>query len=380
MSQFRLKLRAEDTRRVLLHEFALEATIENTSSQVAQISLAQARIPSLVLEVRDDHDQRVHLPPPPVPDKKFLILDEIEAGQSATVRYSGLHGMRLDAGTYRVRYAASSPALGGSEEDPIFSNWIEFSVREDSAAGPPSAPPESVGSVQKVPIGDYRVIIIDCIRRFFHWLLCIIRWLFGHRCNRILTMEVEEQLTETISNAPAGLEEWNGTYPWTARFHVSVDEARCRLSVTVRVRINGALTGEQRKAWEKNIEDAWSNRFKACCYCCCCRKGYHILTDIQFVNGGEHQIVTVGDSTLNMGEWGRNDTTRVRHEFGHMLGALDEYFTVNGVDFGMYDQADGNIMNNSQNYPVAHHYDLIQSAIQDLLGTSCRTISVNHHC
>ena len=36
-----------------------------------------------------------------------------------------------------------------------------------------------------------------------------------------------------------------------------------------------------------------------------------------------------------------------------MLGALDEYFTVNGVDWGPGRQATGAIMNNPANPPVA---------------------------
>jgi hypothetical protein len=63
-----------------------------------------------------------------------------------------------------------------------------------------------------------------------------------------------------------------------------------------------------------------------------------------------------------------------------MLGALDEYFTVNGVDYGAGRQPGGNIMNNPANAPVAHHYDLIRAAAADLLGTTCSTIPVAQAC
>jgi len=104
------------------------------------------------------------------------------------------------------------------------------------------------------------------------------------------------------------------------------------------------------------------------------------VADIQFVTSGEHQVVNVGASTTNMGNWGATDTTDVRHEFGHMLGALDEYFTVNGVNYGPGGQATGNIMNNPANAAAAHHYELIRAAASDLLGTSCSTNSVNVRC
>ena len=62
-------------------------------------------------------------------------------------------------------------------------------------------------------------------------------------------------------------------------------------------------------------------------------------------------------ATTNMGNWGATDTVDVTHEFGHMLGALEEYFTVNGIAWGAARQASGAIMNNPANPPVARHYD-----------------------
>jgi len=63
-----------------------------------------------------------------------------------------------------------------------------------------------------------------------------------------------------------------------------------------------------------------------------------------------------------------------------MLDALDEYFTVNGVNYGPGRQATGNIMNNPANAAAVHHYELIRAAASDLLGTSCSTNSVNVRC
>ncbi|MGZ8449763.1 MAG: hypothetical protein ACXWWV_09250, partial [Candidatus Deferrimicrobiaceae bacterium] len=86
MLQFRATLRAPATREVLPRDFTLETTFTNTSSQPAQMSLAQASHPSLVLEVRDSRDQRVLLPPPSAPDEKELGPgEEITAGQSVTL-------------------------------------------------------------------------------------------------------------------------------------------------------------------------------------------------------------------------------------------------------------------------------------------------------
>jgi len=381
MSKFRATLRAPVTSKVLPGDFTLEATFTNTSAKPAQMNLAQASHPSLVLEVRDSRDQRVLLPPPSVPDEKELGPgEEIAAGQSVTLNYAGFLDMNLGPGTYRVRYASPHPALGGSKEDPLVSDWLEFSVRKATDVAPPTEPLKSLGPAGEVLVQRRPIFFIGWLLDFFHWLLCLLHRLFGRRCDRILTREVDEQRTETISDAPAGAEAWNGTYNWRARFHVRLDEADCRVTVTVRVRLNGAITQAQRDAWEQAIENAWGNRFKFCCRCCCCPNGYTIVTDLQFVDSGEHQVVTVGNSTISMNNWGQNDTTDVRHEFGHMLGALDEYFTVNGVNYGAARQATGNIMNNTINDPAAHHYDVIRAAVQDLLGTSCRTIPVIQNC
>jgi len=179
---------------------------------------------------------------------------------------------------------------------------------------------------------------------------------------------------------PPGAEAWNNTFAWRARFHLRVDEGNCRATVTVRVRINGAITVAQRAAWETAVEDAWNDLFKLCCRCCCCSNGYTIVADIQFVTANEHQVVNVLASTVNMSGWGASDTVDVRHEFGHMLGALDEYFTVNGVDFGPGRQPTGTIMNNPANAPVAYHYDVVCAAALDLLGTNCATRSVDRPC
>ena len=101
---------------------------------------------------------------------------------------------------------------------------------------------------------------------------------------------------------------------------------------------------------------------------------------VQFVTSGEHQVVNVGTTTTNMGNWGASDTVDVSHEAGHMLGALDEYFTVNGVDYGPGRQSDGAIMNNPANPPVARHFDLILQTVRGLLVTSGCTQPVSAMC
>lgn len=380
MAQIQVRMQAPAFEEVLPGDFTLEAIFTNTGSEPARLNLAHASHPSLVLEVRDSQDSPVLLPPPSVPSK-----EELEAGQAIApqqtvkVAYAGLLDMNLAPGVYRVRYAATEPALGGSGKEALVSDWLEFTVRKAVDVAPTAAPLKTLDATGRM-LSHRPFFLLDWIRDLLHWLKCLIRRLLGRRCERVLTRDVDEQLTETISNAPAGAEAWNGTYSWQSRFHLSLDQASCRITVTLRVRLNGTISQDQRNAWEQAIENAWSNRFKLCCRCCCCRDGYTVVTDIQFVASGEHQVVNVAGSTTSMGSWGRDDTTDIGHEFGHMLGALDEYFTVNGVDYGAARQADANIMNNPANGPAAHHFDLIRATVQDLLGTRCRAIAVDQRC
>lgn len=59
-----------------------------------------------------------------------------------------------------------------------------------------------------------------------------------------------------------------------------------------------------------------------------------------------------------------------------MLGNLDEYFTINGTNHGAAGQPNGTIMNNSRNRPRAKHVELVKSVVEQLLGTSCRTLTL----
>jgi hypothetical protein len=81
-----------------------------------------------------------------------------------------------------------------------------------------------------------------------------------------------------------------------------------------------------------------------------------------------------------MGNWGASDTVDVSHEFGHMLGALDEYFTVNGVDWGAARQPTGAIMNNPANPPAARHYDTVRQTAEALRSTTYFTIAQSSSC
>lgn len=376
MAELIVRIDAEDREGSVPGEFRCTATVSNEGDAAVAFNATQAAHPSLVLEVRDEGGTEVLLPPPTAPDEADLARGEpIEPGQSVTIEYAGFLDRSLEAGVYQVRYVSRQEATGGGDE-ALTSDWLDFVVTRPVKEFPRAEP------LPEVNVRDWTMTpIIVLIRDWWRRFVCFILRRFGFvTCERVLTREVDEARTETISNAPAGAEAWNGTYGWNARFQLTIDEARCTATVTVRIRINGTITTAQRNAWEQGIENAWNNRFKLCCTCCCCPDGYRVVFDVRFVASGEHHVVNAGATTTNMSNWGVNDTVDVGHEFGHMLGALDEYFTVNGVDFGPGRQANGNIMNNPANPPEAHHIELVQTAARAELGGTVTTKGATEKC
>lgn len=385
MPRLEAQARTEQVEDVVAGGFAITVSFTNPGGEPARLNVHQASHPALVLDVRDGNDKSVLLAPPSAPDA--LDLEEGEAippGGSLTIDYAGFLDRSLEPGEYRVRYFGEFPALGGTADDPLRSEWLAFTVRPARGFVPgidvPMIPnPEG----PERPRPPWQIIlepIWKLVRPLWRWLYCfIVTRLLGYRCQS-RSQEFDISRTETISNAPPGAEAWNGTYAWRARFLLTMDEPACSARVAVRVRLIGTITAAQQTAWETAIEAAWNDRFKFCHGGCCCTDGLEIETDIQFVTSGEHQVVNVGASTTNMGNWGATDTVDVSHEFGHMLGALDEYFTVNGVAWGAGRQPTGAIMNNPANPPVARHYDVIRQAAGTLTGRTHTTVGLTALC
>ncbi len=389
MPQLEAQIRTERQEDAVAGEFGFTVEFTNTGTEPTRLNIHQASHPALVLDVRDRNDREVLLPPPSAPDAQDLEEgDLIEPGKSITIDYVGFLDRSLAPGEYRVRYFGEFPALGGSKDDPLRSDWLTVTLRPERGFEPGIEIPGFKPGPDDIGPGFTRPIwlkIWDRIRiviwNFVWWIYCWIVTRFLRRgCNDIRSQEIDQPRTETISNAPAGSEAWNGTYGWRARFLLTLDETTCTARVLIRVRLVGTITAAQRAAWETAIEAAWNSRFKLCRRVCCCSDGLAIVTDIQFVTSGEHQVVNVGASTTNMSNWGAADTVDVSHEFGHMLGALDEYFTVNGVAWGAGRQPTGAIMNNPANPPVARHYETVRQAAGTLRGATFSTVAQGTSC
>ncbi len=207
--------------------------------------------------------------------------------------------------------------------------------------------------------------------------------------------EVSVSVSETISNAPATYAAWNGTYSWSSKFTVEPDRANCRVKVVVKIKVSGTITDPQKAAWKSAIEGKWSGKVKLKCPDPACEKacpsGYAVKVELKYVDSGQHYTVTANQpaateggragigGTTSMTGWGVGDTTDITHEFGHMLGCPEEYFTTDGHDYteggtkaGFRDPG-GGIMNNPSGNPTKANYELVRKNAASAMGLTCTT-------
>ena len=209
--------------------------------------------------------------------------------------------------------------------------------------------------------------------------------------------EFSQTVNETISNAPATYSAWNGTYSWQSKFTLEASRASCSVKAIVKIKVSGTITDAQKSAWKSTIEGKWNGKAKLVCpdpsCTAACPGGYPITIEVRFVDSGEHYTVTANQptsteggrsglgGTTSMTGWGVNDTIDITHEFGHMLGNPEEYFTTNGVDYTAggtksgFRDPDGGIMNNPAKDPKPSNYELIRQQAAAAMCVSCTTQS-----
>jgi hypothetical protein len=124
-------------------------------------------------------------------------------------------------------------------------------------------------------------------------------------------------------------------FAWFAAFRADLDEERCVLRVTLRIRlvpeagVTAADITTVQQRWEPAIESTWTGqhdlvRRSGDCRC----ERVRVEVDVRWVTSGEHHTVRVspGGGRANMGNWFVDSGTRTAaHEAGHMFGNVDEY-------------------------------------------------------
>lgn len=194
--------------------------------------------------------------------------------------------------------------------------------------------------------------------------------------------EVRETVAETISDAPTGYTAWNGSFGWESKFALRVD--RAAHTVTIVSRLQTSADEATRQGWEQACEAKWGGGRRSLVVAPAEAGGaeqrYGIHCDLQWVTAMEnpHYVVTANGTgatasgraglggTTSMTAWGTADRVDVAHEFGHMLGAVEDYFTTNGEDHTSggtrrgFRDPNGGIMNNPSDDPFPDHYELVR--------------------
>lgn len=212
----------------------------------------------------------------------------------------------------------------------------------------------------------------------------------------VIRREVEDNVSERIEGAanPA----WNGRYSWESNFAVAIDRAASAL--TIEMRLRSSAGAETKAAWEQAIEAKWGGGIRTLEVLDAegnLTDRLAIHCDIKWVEDRRDAHYTVTPNTpgttadgraglggtTSMTGWGVNDTVDVTHEFGHMLGAVEDYFITNGEDHthggtrrGFRDPGAG-IMNNPEEMPLPDHYDLVRRGAARALRvpeTRCRVV------
>ncbi|MDP9076956.1 MAG: DUF4157 domain-containing protein [Bacteroidota bacterium] len=198
--------------------------------------------------------------------------------------------------------------------------------------------------------------------------------------------ETNQSVTETITNAPASASSWNKTITWNSKFQIVYDLASNR--ITIVSRLFSTASDALKAGWKGAIESVWGKgQFNLEVWQGCEPKVLPIDVDIQWVTDASkaHYTITPNDpgtsangvagvgGTTGMTHWGTGSPADVPHEYGHMLGNPEEYFTTNGIDYtyggtksGVRDRNAG-IMNNPSEGPMPKHYESVRTGFATMM-------------
>ena len=126
-------------------------------------------------------------------------------------------------------------------------------------------------------------------------------------------------------------------YGWTSAYRQEGTHVIVRIQLDPDSNVTAQQIQNLQNLWEQGIENKWSDHFACCCSSKAkttlfCGNWQPITFDVQWVTSNPHHTVRVraGSFRTNMLTWDTNDTADVAsHEFGHMLGLVDEYSDAN---------------------------------------------------
>jgi hypothetical protein len=211
--------------------------------------------------------------------------------------------------------------------------------------------------------------------------------------------EVDREIEETISHAPVAFAAWEGTYRWRAKWRLKLDMRGEQAELNVKVRLHSTASAATKRKWSRAIRRKWSGRFAFAVKRDTpielpdggkdeFEEMYPINVEVEWVSDPAKAHYTIAANaagaveggraglggTTSMTGWGEADTTDVTHEFGHILGCAEEYFTTNGVDYSRGGRRDGfrdpggGVMNNPAGQALARNFDTIRKEAAKLRG------------
>ena len=208
--------------------------------------------------------------------------------------------------------------------------------------------------------------------------------------------EIDREVEETISHAPAAFSAWEGTYRWRAKWRLKLDMRDETAELNVKVRLLSTASAATKRRWSRAIKRKWSGKFGFWVEADDGDELYPINIDIEWVRDAASAHYTIAANavgaaeggraglggTTSMTGWGEADTTDVTHEFGHILGCAEEYFTTNGVDYSRggrragFRDPGGGVMNNPAGPALARNFNMIRKEAAKLRGVKLRKTKV----
>jgi hypothetical protein len=208
--------------------------------------------------------------------------------------------------------------------------------------------------------------------------------------------EVDREVEETISHAPAAFSAWEGTYRWQAKWRLKLDMRPETAELNVKVRLFSTASAATKRRWSRAIRRKWSGKFGFQVDADDGEELYPINVEVEWVRDAADAHYTIAANaagadeegraglggTTSMTGWGEADTTDITHEFGHILGCPEEYFTTNGVDYSRggrrqgYRDPGGGVMNNPAGPALARNFNMIRREGAKLRGVQLRKTKV----
>ena len=107
--------------------FRAHCELRNVGDEDVSINIAPLSSPSLALEIQDSRSEPVLLPPPPVPPAQIPV-EQLPAGDTRDVEFSGFLPSWTAPGSYRARFRYRAEGDPSLFRGVVTSQWVAFTL------------------------------------------------------------------------------------------------------------------------------------------------------------------------------------------------------------------------------------------------------------